>query len=260
MSGEGMNNPGKSLLTSAIRCFFALPLLIVSQLAMSQTFTVMTEDFAPFGYVENGELNGLSVDIVREVFAIVGHPDDIEMLPWARAYKETKRKSNRILFSMSRTPEREPLFKWVGPLVEDRVTFYRHKDSDINIQSLEDARETNAILVTRGFPETEFLQSQGFNNLYITNSPIQAFSMLVMGRGDLAPIGEFAYKPMMQKSSIDAESLKNTGVELFNIQLYIAFSKDTPEEEITRWQAALDQVKASGKYGEIIRRYSDLGY
>ncbi|CZF83375.1 substrate-binding periplasmic protein [Grimontia marina] len=255
-----MNILDKSLLTSAIRCLFVLPLLIFSQHAVSQRFTVMTEDFAPFGYVENGELRGLSVEIVREVFAIVEHPNDIELLPWARAFKETQRKKRRIIFSMSRTKEREPLFKWVGPLVEDRVRFFRHKDSNVDIQSLDDARAVNSILVTRGFPETDFLQAQGFNNLYMTNSPIQSFAMLAMERGELVPIGEFAYQSMILKSGINPDTIEKVDIKLFNIELYIAFSKDTSNEEIARWQAALDQVKASGKYGEIIRRYSDLGY
>ncbi|CZF83995.1 Bacterial extracellular solute-binding proteins, family 3 [Grimontia celer] len=253
-----MNLLSKSRLKSAICCLIALPLLLNSQLALSQTFTVMTEDFAPFGYVEGGELTGLSVEIVREMFTIVEHPDDIEILPWARAFKEAQRKERRILFSMSRTEEREPLFKWVGPLVEDRIRFFRRKDANTDIQSLEDARGVNSILVTRGFPETGFLQAQGFNNLYVTNSPIQSFSMLAMGRGDLAPIGEFAYKPMMQNSSINPDSIEKTDITLFNIQLYIAFSKDTPDEEVARWQAALDQVKASGKYAEIVSKYSEL--
>ncbi|USH02134.1 transporter substrate-binding domain-containing protein [Grimontia kaedaensis] len=258
MSGEGMNIPGKSLLNSAIRYLFALPLLIASQPAISQTFTVMTEDFAPFGYVENGKLTGLSVEIVREIFAIVEHPDDIELLPWARAFKETQRKENRILFSMSRTKAREPMFKWVGPLVEDRVSFFCRKDGKVDIQSLDDAREVSSILVTRGFPETDFLQAQEFNNLHMTNSPTQSFTMLAMGRGDLAPIGEFAYKSMIQKSDIAPDAIEKTDITLFNIQLYIAFSKNTSDEEIARWQAALDQVKASGKYAEIISKYSEL--
>ena len=36
---------------------------------------------------------------------------------------------------------------------------------------------------------------------------------------------------------------------------YIAFSKDHTDDEINAWQQALDELKRSGKYDELVRIY-----
>jgi polar amino acid transport system substrate-binding protein len=36
---------------------------------------------------------------------------------------------------------------------------------------------------------------------------------------------------------------------------YIAFSKDHSDDEIAQWQQALDKLKRSGKYDELVQNY-----
>lgn len=44
-------------------------------------------------------------------------------------------------------------------------------------------------------------------------------------------------------------------IELLKFDLYIALSKNIPSNEVLKWQNALDQLKASGKYNEILKKY-----
>jgi polar amino acid transport system substrate-binding protein len=37
--------------------------------------------------------------------------------------------------------------------------------------------------------------------------------------------------------------------------LYIAFSKNTSDAEVAKWQAALDAMKADGSYDALIMKY-----
>ncbi len=39
------------------------------------------------------------------------------------------------------------------------------------------------------------------------------------------------------------------------MQLYIAFSKNTPDDEVKKWQAALDELKKDGTYQKIVDKY-----
>lgn len=112
-----------------------------------------------------------------------------------------------------------------------------------------------SIAITRDFPEHKFLQSLGFTNLYLTVKPIQNFRMLMGDRVELVTLGEIGALSTIEEAGIDPSLIEKTDVKLFETELYIAFSKDILDSDIQKWQAALDQVKASGKQTEIIRKY-----
>ena len=54
--------------------------------ATGETFKIMTEEYPPFNFMEEGKLTGLSTEVVQQLAKKIGHPEKIEMLPWARAY------------------------------------------------------------------------------------------------------------------------------------------------------------------------------
>ena len=67
--------------------------------------------------MENGELKGYCVDILKAVWKNMGGSEQpILVLPWARGYAMVQKEPNHMLFAMARTPERENQFKWVGPI------------------------------------------------------------------------------------------------------------------------------------------------
>jgi len=225
------------------------------QTVNANEYEVTTEDFPPFGYTKNGKLTGLSVEIVSEILKKLSYKNKIQIRPWARAYRETLLGPNKILFSMARNKERETLFKWVGPLVSDRVFFYKKRNSDIVIKNMMDAKRVNRILLTREFPEYTYLKKLGFDNLNETVTPIQNFKMLMKDRGELVPMGELAVPQTLKKAGIDARNIERTKVKLYEVNLYIAFSKDISDGEIYKWQEALDFVKSSGLYEKILKKY-----
>jgi len=60
--------------------------LFLGTSVMAQTFKIMTEEYPPFNYSDGGKLSGLAVEVMQAMVKKLGHPEDIEMLPWARAY------------------------------------------------------------------------------------------------------------------------------------------------------------------------------
>lgn len=107
--------------------------------AHAVTFKIMTEEYPPFNFTEGGKLTGLSTEVVLQLAKNVGHPNDIEMLPWARAYGLIQQNEGLILFSMTRTEERENMFKWVGPVASNKWVFFAKKGSGVTLGSLADA-------------------------------------------------------------------------------------------------------------------------
>jgi len=215
----------------------------------------MTEELPPWSYHDNEKISGIAVEVVREILDALALPDTIKIYPWQRAYRMTLERKNNILFSMAKTPERESLFKWVGPIATEKVYFYQNKKSDHQLDQLSDAKKVKTILTTRGFPEHNYLLSKGFNNLHITSSMETSFQMLAHQRGDLTISGETTGNYYLKKTNIDKKTIVASKFFLYQFDLYIAFSRNIPNTEIEKWQRALDQIKKSGRFTEIINKY-----
>jgi len=92
----------------------------------SQTpLNLITKESPPLSYIINEKPGGYAVDIVREILHRENHIDSIQVLEWAEGYEKVLNEPNVALFSMERTIQRDPLFKWVGPLLKIRNVFIR---------------------------------------------------------------------------------------------------------------------------------------
>ncbi len=218
---------------------------------------LMTEDFPPFQMKQGDQLTGISIDIVRLIEQKLNRPDKVKMFPWSRGLKILQHKPNTALFSMVRTPEREPKYKWVGPLHKIQLVFFKKKGVPLTIHSLDDAKKVNRIGVIKDVANHEFLRSHGFTNLDIikSGSDDKNIRKLAKGRIDLWPslrtAGLFSAKQMHLADQI--EPIDN--LVLFSGDLYIAFSKTTDDKTIHAWQQALDQIRASGAIDKIVAKY-----
>lgn len=147
----------------------ALALATVNGLAVpsviAQRLTLLTEELPPLNFTDQGALTGLSVDVVHEIQRRVGNTDPIEVVPWARGYKDIQEMPNTVLFSTTRTEDRERLFQWVGPLARWEYVFYKKRGSPITLDTLDAARDVGSIATYRDDARKQFLKERGFTNL-----------------------------------------------------------------------------------------------
>ncbi len=97
---------------------------------------LLTEEYPPVTFMKEGKVTGFVTDIVREIIARQGIPDNIRLMSWDEAYNVALRNPNVVLFSTERTEKREKLFQWVGPVGKNSAIFYAKKGSGIRIKSL----------------------------------------------------------------------------------------------------------------------------
>ena len=77
-----------------------------------------TDAYAPYNFVEEGKLKGISVDIMVGILEKTGSPlkrEAFEIVPWARGLNYLSTKPNACLLTIGKTPERREKFQWVGP-------------------------------------------------------------------------------------------------------------------------------------------------
>lgn len=221
-------------------------------------FTIMTEDWIPYQFYEGSEMQGISVDLMVELLARTGSSQtrkDIQMLPWARAYRMLEKVENSVLFSMTRSEERENLFRWVGPLFKNTTYLIAAKKQNIKISSPEELHNYQFGTIRDDASEL-FLSRLGvgvdhFSRLDNTQSNLR---MLNAGRIDFIVSGWEAFV-----SDVNATGLNRADFEKVYVvdssDVSIAFHRDTPDWIIQTFQQALDDIKAEGLYDRIVKKY-----
>ncbi len=222
------------------------------------TFRILTEEFPPYNFTDNGNINGISTEIVRAIIKKIGHPDNLEVVPWSEGYDLIQKEDNLILFSTTRSPMREDLFKWVGPLVPNNTVFFAKKGSGISIKTLEDARNVKNIGVYKDDFGELLLKKKGFSNLdSVVDNKLNP-KKLAEGKIDLWIMNELTGRHMAMQAGL-ADKIE----KVFEVQkdyMYIAFSKSAPNSAIEVWQKALDEIRADGTFAQIFSKWIMFSY
>ncbi|AZD19707.1 ABC-type amino acid transport/signal transduction system, periplasmic component/domain [Pseudomonas chlororaphis subsp. aurantiaca] len=219
---------------------------------------LLTENFPPYNMAKNGKnfaqgenINGIAVDIVREMFKRAGINYSLTLrFPWERIYKLALEQPGYGVFVTARLPDREPLFKWVGPIGPDDWILLARDDSKIALQSLEQARKYR-IGAYKGDAIAETLAKQGLKPQVVLKDQDNA-RKLVGGQIDLWATGDPAGRYLARQEGVTG--LK-TVLRFHSTQLYLALNKEVPDETVARLQAALDQLREEGVVEEIMGRY-----
>jgi ABC-type amino acid transport substrate-binding protein len=228
---------------------------------------IITEISPPYNFVDKDyQITGQSTEIVEAIMEATGTKASIETMPWSEGLALAEKGPGILLYSTNRTPEREDLFKWVGPIGNYEQAFYAKKGSSLEIKSLEDAMEIKSIGVYKGDAGAEFLASHGFKNLDESMTDAEALKKLMSGEVDLWLGTKDGLELMAEEASVNVENLELMPTVVIRADLYIAFSKDIPDSTITEWQDALDKIKTEPDmdnktvYEKILAKYSDSEY
>lgn len=216
--------------------------------------TIYTENLPPVNYVENGKLKGFAVDVVRGIQRRLKRTDPIYTVPWARGYHLALTRPDSALFSTTRLAQREALFKWVGPLYRQQWEFYARKGSGIQIYSMEEARNIGRIGTYRNDAKEQALQSLGFRNLVSSNNNISNVKHLMRGNIDLWVSSDFNMRYIAHQAGVDPDGIVLV-YPFHQVENYIAFSRQTPDEVVTAWQQALDDMKKDGSYTRLRNKW-----
>jgi len=244
----------KKLLFIVLSC--ALAIGFSHAITKKWPLTIITEDWPPYNYEKNGEVKGFSVEIVQAIMEELYVSYPIQILPGARGEIMLDEGPHVMIFSLFRTPERENRYKWIGPISEEAIYFYKKKGSSLVIKTLEDAKKVERIACMHQGLVFTALQKEGFTNLDGTPMHESIIRKLEAERVDLSvnvtPLG-VTY--LLRRADLPIDALEQTPVKLLGFPLYIACTKDIPNIQIKQWQEALDRVKASGTYTKIYNKY-----
>ena len=192
--------------------------------------------------------------MVSEIAARLDIPDNIRLTSWKNAYNMALLDPNIVLFSAERTPQRENLFRWVGPVGKNSSILYAKKGSNINVKSLEDAKKISAIATTTNWFTEQKLKSEGFTNLVSSPDPAENVRQLMKGEVQLSIFTDITIPEIVKNAGYSMDDLEPV-LTVSQTYFYIAISKDTPPDVVKAWQSTLDSLKKDGTFKKIYLNY-----
>lgn len=245
------------MLNNTIRrlAFTLLPLLAGTAQA-ENVVQILTQNYPPFSMSANGKkfereegIEGIDKEVVVELFKRAEIPYQMTLrFPWSRLQEMAEKHPDFAVYSLSRSAEREPRFKWVGPLSEIQLVLLKMPGNPITLNSLDDARKYSIGSVA-GTSVSEYLTTRNFDVKTVLSA---APAKLQAGEFDLwattNPAGDYeASKAGVGKLEV-AYAISRT-------QLYLALNKEMPDEVVQKLQSTLDQMRKEGFIDQVTARY-----
>lgn len=215
---------------------------------------VVTEAAAPSSMRgSDGQVTGIATDKVRAAFDRAGLPYTIDLLPWKRAYAAARTRPDACVYSTTRTPERESLFKWIGPTDSAEWVMMARADSGITLRTLEDARPYR-IGTYHGDARDAWLRSRGFR---VDAAPAELINprKLLLGRIDLWAAALRAGSPVLEQNGWTGRIVP---VLVFNrIDVFLACNRAVPDDIVNRLNGAFSSLEREGVMRRIERGYDN---
>lgn len=256
ISGYGVPTP----LTFIRRVACGLLFLSLAPAAVAEDkLYIFTEHYPPYnasttgqGFAHNADdIAGICTDMVKQMMERVDYEYIMKMRDWSRAYDWVQGRENHALFCTARTDEREDQFQWVGPLAPIKWTLFAAPDSDIELDSLEDARQYR-IAGYKGDVMSDYLVNEGFEVIRNVSGD-QNPRRLTLGQADLW-VTDGLVGPLVAEEEHGITGLKPVLV-FRETPMYLAVSTETDPEIVEDLQQGLDEARESGALDGIISRY-----
>lgn len=229
-----------------------------AEVAADYRLVLLTENFPPYNMAINGKnfareenIAGIAADIVREMCKRAGISYNLTLrFPWERIYKLALEKPGHGVFVTARLPEREALFKWVGPIGPDDWVLLARSDSPIRLGSLEQAKGYR-VGAYKGDAIAEHLVQQGLQPITVLRDQLNA-KKLMAGQIDLWATGDPAGRYLAKQEGVSG--LK-TVLRFDSAELYLALNTEVPDEVVRKLQGELDKMRSEGFVDDILSRY-----
>jgi len=216
---------------------------------------LVTENMPPYNYVDprTGQVIGLSVALLS---AAAAHAHikiaDIQQMPMVRAIELARSQADTCVLPLIRTPEREPLFRWIGPYAVNRWVFYARNDFKPVIQSLDDAKRYRIGSDIHG-RKTAYLKGRGFTALDLAPEDALNARMLAVGRFDLWLAGLYEGQAFADQAGVVNI---HPVFEVARVDYYLACNPHLAATTVDAMMSALRTMAKSGEAARIEAPYA----
>ena len=237
----------------------AVAMIVLGACARASTLaplTLLTEEYAPYNWTQqSGQLTGISTDIVNTLMQRARMPMlGPKVVPWARAIALTAVQDRTCVYTAARTPEREALFQWVGPIANLEWVLFARAADKVHLPNLAAAKPLR-IGTYIGNASVALLRTQGLT-IDETSSDKYNPVKLNLGRIDLWAVGKVPGILMLRQS-------KMAGIEpvytISKTDMYLACNAELDRSVVAHLNKVLREMYADHTIAGIYARYGFAG-
>ncbi|WP_147822366.1 substrate-binding periplasmic protein [Salidesulfovibrio onnuriiensis] len=216
---------------------------------------IYTDDYPPYNYKVHGKIQGQSTAKIRKILKRLGatpERENIQLVPWARAYAAVQADRNAVIYSMVYTEQRAPLFRWACPLGTCRISLIAAKKRAITITSIEDLEHYRIGVVREGIGHQLVSALVPDLPLDITSTPELNVRKLHAGRLDLFAFDYNVASHVMRTLEIDPAEYE----EVFTLdeqKLCIGFNKEADPALVNDFQRELDALNEETSHAQNVQ-------
>lgn len=238
----------------------AVLLSCASAVTAAEPLSYVTEAYPPYNYSDNNILRGIAVDLLVLASQQTSAPvqrSQIRLMPWARSYRTALKSPNYVLFSTTRTPEREKLFKWAGPITDSRVVLLAKKSRALRISTAADLQHLRIGSIRDDVGE-QLVRGLGVQDsqLNLAANADAMVQQLLAGRTDLWATNLTVATWFIRNAGLEPDDFESV-YTLQEGQLWYAFNPAVSDAQVAELQKALDALRQTpGLSGKS--RYHDI--
>ena len=230
----------------------AIAFLVVFTTAQAQSITFLTEENPPFNFTQAGKPAGISTEIITEMIKRADLKARFEILNWDTAYRRAQADKDTCLYSTARLAERERLFRWIGPITNNKWVLVAKSDFSASINNDADARKYK-IGAIKTDAKAEFLRAKAITNISYSDNEVEIPPKLFLKKDDPARIdlwvsGLYAYQTVAAKAKVsDVKTVYRVGEQ----PLFLACSPRTSDDVFNKLYAAEQSMRKDGTWNKL---------
>lgn len=239
-------------------------LIIINLPIISQAYNTLElaiTDYPPYEFMDNSHPQGISVEIVKEVFRRMEQPIKIKVLPWSRSLQFLKTGEIDIVIEVIKTKDRMEFMDFSTEiLMIETTSLFVLESSNITFEGDLSKLKNYTFGIRKDFSYGKIFDNALKNNV-ITNYVIQIYDnnrlldLLATKKIDIYVGDNYSTLYQYQISGI-VEKIKKLTPDVESTPTYVAFSK---KRELTKIREQFDftlaELKSDGTYNKIIEEW-----
>lgn len=174
-------------------------------------------------------------------------------MPLARALSQASHRPDVLLLPPARNPQREPLFLWIAPLLEEAfvlVSHRRHHPAPLSMKTLPGL----TVGVMRGSHSQSLFQPLTGVTRELVTEEVSNASKLARDRIQAWAVAWNTARYNQQRAGLPLPDLVR-GETLQQSTLYLAASPRFSRSEALRWRRVIQEMREDGSLARILHQY-----
>jgi polar amino acid transport system substrate-binding protein len=241
--------------------FLSIILCSINIAHAAEPVKLVTLEYPPYQYMENGKVTGIVVDIVNEAFSRIGMTTDISSNAWPRSLSMVKEGNADAIFTAYKNDERVMFLDYsTTVLMPQEVVLFVHPDSAIQFSGDLSQIKNERIGIVRGISYgsvfDQAIKDGVFSKIEESTNIDQNAKKFANGRFDIFISNKYSALALFKQLGM-LDKIKMLAVPVQTVPSYIAFSKARGLSDLRdKFDTVLSQMIADGSYDKIVSQYA----